>query len=860
MDKNNNKIQQALNEAEKYIRANKASQIPELLSKVKSELDSNDKYTVSRYYRLLAFGFAHSQKYLEAEKVCLQQLENDNHPLDYNFLLAFLSLSLRQYNEAIEYAERFLNLYQIKNKDVWNLTTHSHFLCQMYNYLGSAQLELKNYEKAETAFTKAKEADPKNHLPYLNLINVAQKKSEFKRAELILAEGFKNCHQVQELRMVENSIRNKATVSACMIVKNEEELLPGCLDSIRDWVDEIIIVDTGSNDNTVKIAESYGAKIFHQQWEGDFSRHRNFSIDQAQSDWIFIIDADERMHTEDIPMLKSLLNDKNNNLLSINVFNVYGANEEVTTFLPSVRFFRTEKKLRYEGIVHNRLNYKADEEIVRANIKLKHLGYGLDPEKMKAKFLRTKELLEQQLKDEPNNAFALFNYAQILKAEGDTYPIKNIPKIIESAQKAVDLTDPENPEERFIHLMTLDQIAWAHFYANRYDEAIKYAEQALKLKANYLDPLMLLGCVESKRKNWKKAESHFHTYLKTQAAYEPTKEADSLILAHIDSRANVYYNLGLMAEMNHDSERALEYYLKVSALNKGLLEVNDTIARIYLSKNELTLAKKYFQHQLKHSYKTKAAYLGLAEISKQENDRGKAEEYLNQVVTLLPEDPFVNYKYGYFLLEENRPEAAVVYLEKSFAVDKENPKILKILADTYFMLRQYNEALDKFNILLNLEKPNAGILNDIGNCYFNLQKYDQAAQSYRKSLAQVEPLDFTQKNLAIAELRLSNYSEALKALQNYLLKNNADIEALILCGDIFKKTENYPAALEKYEIVLSSDRTNIHALYQLSECYLLMGHKDSAILGYKSLLAFNPDYKPALARLEEISAVETSKS
>ncbi|KAA3637006.1 MAG: tetratricopeptide repeat protein [Calditrichaeota bacterium] len=625
-------------------------------------------------------------------------------------------------------------------------------------------------------------------------------------------------------------------------------------------MDEIIIVDTGSKDNTVKIAESYGAKVYHQQWEGDFSKHRNYSIEQAKSDWIFIIDADERMYAEDLPMLKSVLNDKANNLISINVFNVYGTNEEVTTFLPSVRFFRKEKKLRYEGIVHNRLNYKADEEIVRANIKLKHLGYGLDPDKMEAKFQRTKLLLEQQLKDEPENAFALFNYAQILKAEGDNYPVKNIPEIIKAARKAVELTDPNNPEERFIHLMTLDQIAWANFYAGRFDDAITYAQKALHIKKNYLDPLMLLGCVESKRNNWDKAEQYFKNYLKTQAAYEPTNEADSLILAHIDSRANVYYNLGLMCEMKNDIEKALENYLKAIELNNGLLEANDHIARIYLGKNELTQAKKYFQQQLEYSYETKTSFLGLAEISKQEKNRGQTEEYLTQAVKLVPKDPYVNYKYGYFLLEENTPETAVRYLEKSYAVNQENPKVVKVLADTYFMLGRYEDALDKYNKLLKLEKPNAAILNDIGNCYFNLKNYVQAANSYKESLSQVEPLEFTKKNLAIAELKQSNDSEALAALQSYLTKNNTDIEALILCGDIYKKTEEYQAALEKYEYILSLDRSNIHAMYQLSECYLIMGHKDSAIMGYKTLLSLNPQFKPAIARLEEISTVETYNS
>ena len=70
-------------------------------------------------------------------------------------------------------------------------------------------------------------------------------------------------------------------ISACLIVKNEERLLPQCPGSIKDFVDEIVIVDTGSTDQTVEIARNYGARIYHHPWENDFSMHRNQSLSYA---------------------------------------------------------------------------------------------------------------------------------------------------------------------------------------------------------------------------------------------------------------------------------------------------------------------------------------------------------------------------------------------------------------------------------------------------------------------------------------------------------------------------------------------------------------------------------------------------
>lgn len=82
-------------------------------------------------------------------------------------------------------------------------------------------------------------------------------------------------------------------ISLCMIVKNEEKVLARCLDSIVDLMDEIIIVDTGSTDDTKKIAQKYTKNIYDFEWVDDFSAARNFSFSKATKDYIYVADADE---------------------------------------------------------------------------------------------------------------------------------------------------------------------------------------------------------------------------------------------------------------------------------------------------------------------------------------------------------------------------------------------------------------------------------------------------------------------------------------------------------------------------------------------------------------------------------------
>lgn len=98
------------------------------------------------------------------------------------------------------------------------------------------------------------------------------------------------------------------SISLCMIVKNEEDVIGRCLECVKDIVDEIIIVDTGSTDSTIEIVKKYTNQIYHFNWVDDFSKARNYAFSKASKDYIMWLDADDIIFEDDLTNLKHLKN------------------------------------------------------------------------------------------------------------------------------------------------------------------------------------------------------------------------------------------------------------------------------------------------------------------------------------------------------------------------------------------------------------------------------------------------------------------------------------------------------------------------------------------------------------------------
>jgi tetratricopeptide (TPR) repeat protein len=833
------------------------SRVLETLRSITPETLFADGAQEAEYRILLALGYAHVNQLIDAESAAQDAADRAPDSPDPWYVLAFVHLSMREYDEAIETGTKYLTALASSQPaaPIRSYCQSAAHQSQLYNILATACKESGRVDEAIDHYRKSIGLDGGNHLPYLNLIALLRKLGRHAEATETCARGLKAARQVQELRILQTATGARSGVSACMIVKNEEEMLPDCLASVRDWVDEIIVVDTGSTDRTVEIAQSYGAKVFHQPWEGDFSKARNFSLSHATAEWIFIIDADERVTAEDVPQLRRVLDDQRVQLVSINVYNVYGDSASAVTFLPSIRLFRRSLGLRYEGTVHNMLVYSDSMPVARVGVRLKHLGYGLSKEKMVKKLARSRVLLEQQLKDNPDNAFALFNYAQLLRGEPSTSPAHNAELILKSARRAVELTRPDIPSERHIHLMCLDQMAWTCFHQGRFAQALEYARRALGHKSNYLDPLLLLGHVAARREAYDEARTFYEDYLRAQAAYDPSQETDNIILLHVDSRPLAWYSLGAIAELQNDPDQAQHYYELIIKRDPGYLDANNHLGRLAAQRHDLVAAERWYLKQLEFHPESLEACRQLGQIYLSLNRASDAERLFAQGLAIEPADSVCLVGLGRSQTASGRATEAIATFEEAVRTGSAGLSIRRELAATYFKSGRYVEAAALFEDLANNSPTDGDLLNDLGNCYFKMEQYDRAGKNYRRALETPTPPAIVWRNLGLSQTRSGDNDAAAISLQRYVELEPEALDIVRVLADLYFLQGRYESALDYLEKCLHLRPGDSSAMFQLSECYLLMGHKDSAILGYRRALQLDPACQPALDRLTQLVEV-----
>jgi FkbM family methyltransferase len=206
-------------------------------------------------------------------------------------------------------------------------------------------------------------------------------------------------------------------VSWCLIVKNEEANLADCLAPVRELVEEIIVVDTGSTDCTREIAASLGARVFEFPWVDSFSAARNACLTHATGQWIFWLDADDRIDADNRERLRALLAGlgNENDAWVMKCHCLPGPEGGSGTVVDHVRLFRNVTDLRWDYRVHEQILpavRRAGHKVRWCDVVIQHVGYQ-DSALRQRKLQRDWRLLQKEHTERPDDAFILFNLGSI---------------------------------------------------------------------------------------------------------------------------------------------------------------------------------------------------------------------------------------------------------------------------------------------------------------------------------------------------------------------------------------------------------------------------------------------------------------
>jgi len=292
------------------------------------------------------------------------------------------------------------------------------------NYAGVAMYELWSLDAARALFQAAQRLDPE--LPYLqrNLAGIRRRRRSAGRGRRPLHGALPGLARRANAVSARAKPVSGLTLSLCMIVRDEEEMLPRCLAAVAPAVDEIIVVDTGSTDRTIEIAHSFGARVIEREWTGSFADARNVSFDAASGDWIMYLDADEVLISDDVDRLRALTGRTWREAFYLAETNFTGGEGDGTGISnKALRVFRNRPHYRFEGRLHEQIAHHlpayVPERLEYTPIRIEHYGYLGAVRDAKEKSRRNIELLRIQQAESPATPFLHFNLGSEYAAIGD---------------------------------------------------------------------------------------------------------------------------------------------------------------------------------------------------------------------------------------------------------------------------------------------------------------------------------------------------------------------------------------------------------------------------------------------------------
>jgi len=564
------------------------------------------------------------------------------------------------------------------------------------------------------------------------------------------------------------------TLSLCMIVKNEEKFLPQCLESVQGVVDEIIIVDTGSTDRTVEIAENYHAQVYHHPWEGNFSKARNISLGYATSDWILVLDADEELEREDIPIIKSVINSNQYDVIFCGVLST-SYNGDSKNY--SHRIFR-RGKAHYEGIVHNQLIHEGTW--LHTNIRIYHYGYNLSKEEMQAKYRRTESLLKKQLEEDPSDPFAFQNYIRVLRVQNRDQ------EAVEIGLKALDICVKRMNDLHY--QMIASDTAFSLLAIKKYTESENLIRQILQKYPKNLDVNFALGLALQGKKQYQNAIDSMMNFIKLNKELKKNPQHTRVLIDTFDFEhrawgniSDCYFNLKEYVKSNEAIEKAI-------SLQPEIPVYRTAHARILIELGKNGYARSYLTDYEQKGKIDPVFYEKWAGLCIVYPDFGNPVEVLENGLAKFPDSielrnilatrilPFdmnraecewkkilennenhIGAHFGMVTIYAKQQNKEMLLFHADIILQKAEVKdILKQTGGYCMSLNLLEKAIELLSKYLKKAPDDVDALVDVATCYAKLKKFDAAFSGYKSALLLSPGNPAVIKNLQILQHIIQN--------------------------------------------------------------------------------------------------------
>ena len=330
-------------------------------------------------------------------------------------------------------------------------------------------------------------------------------------------------------------------ISVCIIAKNEEKYIETCLQALKTFDVETVVVDTGSEDRTKEIAAKYADSLFDFEWVGDFSAARNFAASKAKHDYILALDCDEFIERIDETEIEKFLKANPFGVGFLKLTNLVASGNSTAKSINNVGRIYDRRFVHFENRIHEQLRAKNGRDIIVKEVGTSalHVGYMQSKEERDRKNLRNIELLLLQVDDNPEDCYTLYQLAQSYAAigkEDEAYEIR---------KKAISLKPPKDEEYTAELLIGYAKSALG---ANDFSDALVLTDYYKSFK-NSPDFLFFLGQV-------------YFANGKMEEAIKTFEEATKLPAGHIEGSNSFfpYHALSVLYESlgEHDKANELE--------------------------------------------------------------------------------------------------------------------------------------------------------------------------------------------------------------------------------------------------------------------------------------------------------------